>query len=119
MGLVVAILALLVTGASFVVLVRASLEREENADLDVLELETAGLVDDQISFSDIERQDVRFLLGYVMEFAMALLVYYPIGSLVLFSGILGCGRLPILGGRPRDCLMEKQNLQKELRLLEI
>lgn len=49
--------------------------------------------------------DVRqfsFLAEYAIELGLAWLVYFPVIGTVLFSGCLGCGRLPILGGRPRD-----------------
>jgi len=110
---------MLLTMSSFVVLVRACLDREENLEVDVLDLESAGIADDQITLSDIEPHDLRFLLGYTMEFMLALLVYYPIGSVTLFSGVLGCGRLPVLGGRPRDIWIENINLQRDHNLIEI
>ena len=56
---------------------------------------------------------IDYLYAYMVEFAMALLVFYPMGSLLLFSGLLGLGRLPILGGRPRDMWLEEQQLQKK------
>ena len=40
-----------------------------------------------------------FLIGYLVELTIALFVYYPLTSTMFFSGILGCGRIPILGGR--------------------
>mmetsp|Transcript_35750 Transcript_35750/g.86297 ORF Transcript_35750/g.86297 Transcript_35750/m.86297 type:complete len:360 (+) Transcript_35750:135-1214(+) len=43
-----------------------------------------------------------FLIGYALELVVALFVFYFITSTVFFSGILGCGRLPILGGRPYE-----------------
>jgi hypothetical protein len=109
--LVVAAIVLLLAMASFIVLVRASLEQEDNVY--VMQLESGGLVDDQVDLKDIHKEDVSFLLNYVMEFALALLVYYPLGSVILFSGILGCGKLPILGGRPRDIYLERMECQQQ------
>lgn len=43
-----------------------------------------------------------FLVGYALELVVALFVFYFITSTVFFSGILGCGRLPVLGGRPYE-----------------
>ncbi|KAL3797822.1 hypothetical protein HJC23_006860 [Cyclotella cryptica] len=43
-----------------------------------------------------------FLVGYAVELTIALFVYYFITSTVFFSGILGCGRIPIIGGRPYE-----------------
>jgi hypothetical protein len=114
-SVVIAIVMLLAI-ASFVVLLRAALQHEENEAVDITQLDSAGLVDDQVDFSDIKKEDVGFLQVYGMEFALALLVYYPFGSLVLFSGLLGCGNLPILGGRPREILLEKLEYQRQKNL---
>lgn len=43
-----------------------------------------------------------FLVGYLLELVFALFVFYFITSTVFFSGILGCGRVPIFGGRPYE-----------------
>ncbi|KAL3809443.1 hypothetical protein ACHAXA_007785 [Cyclostephanos tholiformis] len=61
----------------------------------------------KIQFED--KRSFRFLLGYLVEFILALFVYYPIAVTILFSGVLGCGgRIPILGGRPREMKKEKR-----------
>lgn len=46
--------------------------------------------------------EFTFLVGYALELVFALFVFYFITSTVFFSGILGCGRLPVLGGRPYE-----------------
>ncbi|KAG7349999.1 hypothetical protein IV203_012596 [Nitzschia inconspicua] len=52
-----------------------------------------------------------FLVKYFVELFLSWFVYFPILGTIMFSGILGCGgRLPILGGRPRD----KAKIEKEL-----
>jgi hypothetical protein len=45
---------------------------------------------------------LEFCVGYFIETALALLVYTPVFALVLFTGVLGCYKLPVLGGRPAD-----------------
>ena len=35
-----------------------------------------------------------------------LFVYYPMFETVLFSGVLGCGSIPVLGGRPYEMKKE-------------
>jgi hypothetical protein len=60
-----------------------------------------------------EAESYRFLLSYATELVLALVVYNPIIGTVLFCGILGCGRLPILGGRPYEVLQEEQRLREE------
>ena len=69
--------------------------------------------DDQIYYEiDTDNiQDVRqfnFLTQYGIELFLAWFVYFPIFGTLLFSGVLGCGRLPILGGRPRDKRLVEQ-----------
>lgn len=45
-----------------------------------------------------------FLIGYIIEFLLAVFVYNPVILTVVFSGVLGLqGRIPILGGRPVSC----------------
>ena len=104
-------IALLLASASLLVLVRASLEKDDA--LDIYDLDSAGIVDDQLDIYDIEKEDVSFLLGYLVEVTLALLVYYPLGSIILFSGILGCFRLPVLGGRPRDMYVLRKKEAEE------
>lgn len=40
-----------------------------------------------------------FMFMYMVEVAVANFIVFPIALLVLLSGVLGCGRIPILGGR--------------------
>jgi len=58
-----------------------------------------------------EAQSYSFLLSYATELVLALVVYYPLIGTILFTGILGCGKLPILGGRPYEVRLEEKNLQ--------
>jgi len=44
----------------------------------------------------------NFLIGYSIELSLALFVYFPIIGTILFSGVLGCGTVPFLGGRPKE-----------------
>lgn len=59
-----------------------------------------------------EASSYEFLLSYVSEFFLASFVYYPIVGTILFSGYLGCGNIPILGGRPYEVKMEQRQQQK-------
>jgi len=54
-----------------------------------------------------------FLVGYALELVFALFVFYFTTSTVFFSGILGCGRIPILGGRPYEVRREKANADND------
>jgi hypothetical protein len=63
-------------------------------------------------------QEFQFLLGYLVEMVLALFIYYPLGGTILFSGVLGCGKLPLLGGRPREVAAEeRRDKRKESREL--
>ena len=62
------------------------------------------------NFSNAE--DFGFALAYLVGMALSLFIYYPVGTLILFSGILGCFRLPVLGGRPREVAIERKILEK-------
>jgi len=62
----------------------------------------------ETSVKDFELEDFSFLKAYCIEFAVSLFLYYPLLDTVLFSGILGCYRLPILGGRPYEVRKEEK-----------
>jgi hypothetical protein len=128
MALVPVILALLGT-ATYLILLRASTEGvvdnndeegEDYYDGDFANNDNNG--DDQqqqaqaeeelenIHWDDLQGiQSFSFLFKSSTELLLAWFVYFPIIGSVLFSGILGCnGRLPILGGRPRDIRIVQQ-----------
>ena len=48
-----------------------------------------------------------FFVGYALELVFALFLFYFITSTVFFTGILGCFRVPVLGGRPYELWREK------------
>ena len=92
--------------ASFAVVLRATLLSHEEIDASILS--SAGLVDDAISVGDGIVDDLgvfEFVIGYFVEFALAIFVYYPLFGTIMFSGALnwlGCGRVSWLGGRPYE-----------------
>lgn len=56
-----------------------------------------------------------FLVRFGIELALAWFVFFPILSTIFFSGILGCrGRIPFLGGRPRDKRLVEESLQNTI-----
>jgi len=105
--LVVAVVAL----ATCAVVVRATVE--EGSQIKVPFFQN-NLSENRTELNDIldefDVTDYSFLRGYALEFVVSLLVYYPFIQTVLFSGILGCGCIPILGGRP---LSMKKELPKQ------
>lgn len=45
---------------------------------------------------------LHFAVGYFIEMAFALFLYTPLFGTILFSGVLGCYKIPVLGGRAAD-----------------
>jgi hypothetical protein len=93
--------------ATFAVVLRATLDsNEENVDL--TDLGTAGITDDNIKLGQTsDASAYEFMIGYAVELVLALIVYYPLVGTILFSGILVCGKIPVLGGRPYE--VSRQN----------
>lgn len=100
--------------ASCVVVVRASME-EGDSTIPLLQNRTKEAWGDVLDFSlhEIDVQDVSFLKGYALEFVTSLFLYYPLFETMFFSGILGCYRVPILGGRPYSMRQEAKQMQSE------
>eukprot|EP00980_Cylindrotheca_fusiformis_P015407 scaffold4335_cov119-Cylindrotheca_fusiformis.AAC.10 len=61
--------------------------------------------------------DFGFVLAYLVGMALSFFLWYFVGLLILFSGILGCYKLPVLGGRPREvAIVEKWVAKREAKL---
>lgn len=91
---------------SYAVLLRASIEyKGEDSEGSSVEEAIRNNEFYEINFEG--KRSFRFLLGYLVEFLLAMFVYYPIAVTIIFSGVLGCrGRIPVLGGRPREIKKE-------------
>ena len=64
------------------------------------------------------RKSFYFLLGYIIEFVLAAFVYSPVMLTIVFTGVLGCnGRIPVLGGRPREMAKEQRYAMKRQRYI--
>eukprot|EP00985_Skeletonema_marinoi_P030253 scaffold31227_cov139-Skeletonema_marinoi.AAC.9 len=74
-----------------------------------------GQTDDIIEMTGLESSRFSFLLAYSFELIFALFVFYFLTSTVFFSGILGCGRIPILGGRPYELRKEAAEKRRSER----
>ncbi|KAL7482931.1 hypothetical protein ACHAW6_013074 [Cyclotella cf. meneghiniana] len=96
---VIVIVVLVVCGASMVVVVRALMDKG-NSNIDIFH--------DNSMYSNVEARDFRFLIGYLVEFAVSLFVMNPLIEFTLFSGVLGCCSLPVLGGRSREVALERK-----------
>lgn len=124
---VVTFAAVLVTAfTTFIIVLRAVLDPDGDETIDVdgdlseIAYGGGGAGDDDgggdgngIDLSHAKNpQAYRFLISYAVELALALFVYYPLFATLLFSGILGCGRVPILGGRPYEVMCERKDLEQ-------
>jgi hypothetical protein len=69
--------------------------------------------DDDDVYEDWQDTPYFFVVRYCIELLLAWLVYFPTVGTVLFSGVLGChGRLPVLGGRPRDVRLVEEEARE-------
>ena len=114
---VIVLVLFVTTMATLVVLFRSTIETEEEQDQDASKAPFSAVyldTDETVSKLRFQKaESYSFLLSYAMELVLALGIYNPIVGTVLFSGILGCGRLPVLGGRPYEVWQEEQRLQEE------
>merc|ERR1712194_395830 len=72
-------------------------------------------VDDELQLSVESISEFTFVFSYLIEMVLSLFVYYPMGVIILFSGILSCGcsnNLPVLGGRPYEIACEERRRQR-------
>jgi hypothetical protein len=53
-------------------------------------------------FNVEETEEFHFVLAYLVQMVLSLFVYYPLFGTILMTGVLGCGKVPILGGRPYE-----------------
>jgi len=107
--------------ATYLCLVRAS--QDAHAEIDLAE----GNLDPNDDIQDAffhpvtlagSRKSFHFLIGYIIEFVLAAFVYSPVMLTVVFTGVLGCnGKVPILGGRPREMAKEQRYAMKRQRYI--
>lgn len=109
--LVVFITVIVVAVSSFIVVLRATID--SNGEVTLTDLDSGGLSDDVIVIGQVESiESYHFLVTWLLEVAISLFLWYPLLGTILFTGILGCYRLPFLGGRPRDVLVEELEQEK-------
>lgn len=102
--------------ATLAVLLRASLQVEDEqttekpATLEDIYNQTGQRIG-QFKEQSVTAYD--FLLTYGVELSLSYLIYYPLLGTLFFSGILGCYRIPILGGRPYEIRQEERRKQRQ------
>lgn len=113
MGNYVVLFAVIVTAAvaSLVVVVRATLV--DHPDVDPTSIHSGGLFDDAIPLGQTSSpDDYKFLAAWCIELLISWFAINFIFGTILFSGILGCYRLPFLGGRPREVMLHERERLK-------
>jgi hypothetical protein len=103
--------------ATFAFCLRNALENNSSQHGDVMAVRSGGLADDEVQLTvrtidGNTTNDLEFLLAYAVELALSFFVWYPIVGTLLFTGILGCYKLPVLGGRPYDILWQERVRQQ-------
>ena len=67
---------------------------------------------DETETGDVENTSSNIvgtlLINIVIELVVAWVVWFPLVATLLFSGILGCFRVPILGGRRQELYSLRQ-----------
>jgi hypothetical protein len=86
----------------FVVCLKVIIANDDSADVE----DVANL--DNYKSGD----DFGFVLAYFVGMVLSFFLWYFVGLLILFSGVLGCYKLPVLGGRPREIAIEKRLNEK-------
>mmetsp|Transcript_4274 Transcript_4274/g.9179 ORF Transcript_4274/g.9179 Transcript_4274/m.9179 type:complete len:923 (-) Transcript_4274:396-3164(-) len=115
----VTIVLLTLAFATYLVLLRASEDYNYNqegfADADI---DNDGLGESFFHSVTLDTgaQHFDFLVGYIIEFILAVFVYNPLILTIVFTGILGCsGKLPVVGGRPREVRQQQEYAMKRQR----
>jgi hypothetical protein len=105
--LIIGIILIVVTGSTLAVLVRATYDANKN------QAEMASKL--EISYTP-NAESYRFLIAYSAELVFSLFVWHPIIGCLLFTGVLGCKKVPVLGGRPAEmktleCKQQRESLK--------
>ncbi|KAL7528362.1 hypothetical protein ACHAWF_002533 [Thalassiosira exigua] len=119
--LVIFLIVVVVALATCIVVVRASMDHNGQTMVPLFQnLTFQNMTKDNVqqdlehvlNFNEYEYHDYSFLKGYALEFIFSVVFWTPLIDTTIFSGILGCFRLPILGGRPaamkRESKMQSQ-----------
>lgn len=103
-------------GIAAVAVMRRASGQEGNIDYSSgQESETSNPWKDSLIWNGVGgAQSFSFLSKYAIELSLTWFVYFPLVGTIIFSGILGCGgRLPVLGGRPRDIRLYEKRMEED------
>jgi len=106
--LMVVIIAVVVAISTFIAVLRASIESSDE-EISISNITSGGINDDVVDLGKIDGvQSFEFVLTFAIEMLLTYIIYFPLLGTILFTGVLGCGRVPFLGGRPREVWLEKK-----------
>jgi len=89
--------------STFAALLRAAIDADTEQQVNIMESGSQVMSQVQVQVLKAkEFQDYEFVVSYLVELVLSYIVYYPITGLVLFSGVLSCGRKPFTGGLPYE-----------------
>lgn len=87
------------------------LTNESDDGMRIEEQMLLSLMDDEVEPEEVigflMQGDFRFIWAFIIECAVSLFIWTPFLMTTLFTGILGCGRIPCIGGRPREVWRER------------
>mmetsp|Transcript_23620 Transcript_23620/g.33140 ORF Transcript_23620/g.33140 Transcript_23620/m.33140 type:complete len:338 (-) Transcript_23620:63-1076(-) len=111
----VVLIAVVVAISTFIAVLRASIESSDE-EISISNITSGGINDDVVDLGKIQGvESFEFVLTFMTEMLLAYIVYFPLLGTILFTGVLGCGRVPFLGGRPREVWKENEKLRKQQR----
>jgi hypothetical protein len=86
--------------------IRSALDRDK---VDASELESSGFSANEMQLIKIDKStDFEFMIAYLIELLATYFVWYFVVGFILFTGVLGCYKYPIVGGRPYEIKVEQQ-----------
>jgi hypothetical protein len=106
-GVLFIVLSVIVVSAlaTFAVTLRSAIDAG-NVDTDEVDSYAAGDTQYKV-FAVGDAKSYEFILAYLVELGLNYFGYYPVIGTVLFSGVLGCFKYRVIGGRPAEILEMK------------
>lgn len=106
----ISIVMLMIVATSVVLYFRVFPMTDDEDDIRIDE-QLISLTDDVVEPAEVMgfllSGDFSFILAFIIEFAVSLFIWTPFLMTTLFTGVLGCGRIPCIGGRPREVWKER------------
>jgi hypothetical protein len=113
----ISIVMLMIIAMSVVAYFRIFPLTDDTVGMRVEEQMLLSLMDDELEAVDLD--DISFIWAFIIEFVVSLLIWTPFFMTTLFTGFLGCGRIPCFGGRPLEVWKERTGKDGRHRLYEV